>query len=106
MGDGSLWTARSAWTDALRSLIQEYTGSDRQAGKDRTYAAYDRRYREILAESVFADVEEHTIQVERPWTPQTVIGYLHSTSFASRPLFGDRLASWGGTSTPRRPGWR
>ncbi|MFE2971545.1 class I SAM-dependent methyltransferase [Streptomyces sp. NPDC059340] len=91
MGDGSLWTARSAWTDALRSLIQEYTGSDRRAGKDRTYAAHGRPYREILAESIFADVEEHTIPVERPWTPQAVIGYLYSTSFASRPLFGDRL---------------
>ncbi|NMI55855.1 hypothetical protein FNV62_06330 [Streptomyces sp. RLB3-17] len=41
MGDDSLWTARSAWTDAQRSLIQEYTGSDRRAGKDRTYADGD-----------------------------------------------------------------
>ncbi|WP_435613480.1 class I SAM-dependent methyltransferase [Streptomyces sp. bgisy159] len=91
MGDGSLWTARSAWTDALRSLIQEYTGTARRAGKDKTYAAHDRPYREILAESAFAHIEEHAIDVERPWTPQTVIGYLYSTSFASRPLFGDRL---------------
>ncbi|MFF0163857.1 hypothetical protein ACFYRY_41105 [Streptomyces sp. NPDC005263] len=91
MGDGSLWTARSAWTDALRPLIQEYTGSQRRAGKDKTYAAHDRPYREILAESAFADVKEHTIDVERPWTPQTVIGYPYSTSFASRPLFGARL---------------
>jgi hypothetical protein len=91
MGDGSLWTARSTWTDALRSLIQEYTGSERRAGKGKTYAAHDRPYREILAESPFPDVEERTIPVERPWTPQTVIGYLYSTSFASRPLFGDRL---------------
>ncbi|MEU1193066.1 class I SAM-dependent methyltransferase [Streptomyces sp. NPDC005859] len=91
MGDGSLWTARSPWTDALRSLIQEYTGSERRAGKDKTYDAHDRPYREILAESAFADVDEHTIDVERPWTAQTVIGYLYSTSFASRPLFGERL---------------
>ncbi|MEU9435033.1 hypothetical protein [Streptomyces sp. NPDC048252] len=34
---------------------------------------------------------EHTIPVERPWTPQMVIGYLYSTSFAARPLFGNRL---------------
>ncbi|MEU5632225.1 class I SAM-dependent methyltransferase [Streptomyces rishiriensis] len=91
MGDGSLWTARSAWTDALRALIQEYTGSERRAGKDKTYAAHDRPYREILAESAFADVEEHAIPIERPWTPQTVVGYLYSTSFAARPLFSDRL---------------
>ncbi|WP_327188036.1 class I SAM-dependent methyltransferase [Streptomyces sp. NBC_01334] len=91
MGDGSLWTARSAWTDALRSMIQEYTGSERRAGKDKTYAAHDRPYRDILIESAFADVEEHTIPIKRPWTPQTVIGYLYSTSFAARPLFGNQL---------------
>lgn len=94
MGDGSLWTARSTWTDALRTLIQEYTGTDRKAGKDKTYAAHDRPYREILAESAFAETEEHTIPIERAWTPETVIGYLYSTSFASRPLFGERLAEF------------
>lgn len=32
--------------------------------------------------------------VERPWTPQAVIGYLYSTSFASRPLFGAGLGEF------------
>ncbi|MEU5592637.1 hypothetical protein [Streptomyces sp. NPDC020298] len=41
--------------------------------------------------SAFSHLEVHTVDVDRPWTPQTVIGYLYSTSFASRPLFGDRL---------------
>ncbi|MEV1040471.1 class I SAM-dependent methyltransferase [Streptomyces sp. NPDC050204] len=86
MGDGSLWTARTDWTDDLRALIQEYTGPRRKAGKDKTYTAHDRPYREILGESVFSAVEEHTIPVERAWTPDTVIGYLYSTSFSSRPL--------------------
>lgn len=88
MGDGSLWTARSPWTDALRALIQEYTGTERRAGKNKAYAAHDRPYREILAESPFSNIEEHTITVDRKWTPQTVVGYLYSTSFASRPLIG------------------
>lgn len=91
MGDGSLWTARSSWTDALRALIQEYTGDERRAGKDKTYSAHDRPYREILAESPFSQVEEHTIPVERRWTTERVIGYLYSTSFAARPLFGDHV---------------
>ncbi|MFD4337840.1 class I SAM-dependent methyltransferase [Streptomyces anulatus] len=91
MGDGSLWTARTAWTDALRVLIQEYLGEERRAGKDKTYAAHNRPYREILAESAFGQVEEHTIAVEREWTTDTVIGYLYSTSFAARPLFGEQV---------------
>ncbi|MGW0937778.1 class I SAM-dependent methyltransferase [Streptomyces sp. NPDC002666] len=91
MGDGSLWTARTEWTNALRALIQEYLGEKRRAGVGRKYEAHDRPYSEILAESVFGQVEEHTIAVEREWTTDTVIGYLYSTSFAARPLFGERV---------------
>ncbi|THC52495.1 class I SAM-dependent methyltransferase [Streptomyces sp. A1499] len=91
MGDGSLWTARTEWTDALRALIQEYLGEERRAGVGRKYAAHDRPYSEILAESAFSRVEEHTIAVERKWSTETVIGYLYSTSFAARPLFGERV---------------
>ncbi|MFJ4818067.1 class I SAM-dependent methyltransferase [Streptomyces sp. NPDC088801] len=91
MGDGSLWTARTAWTDALRALIQEYLGTERRAGVGKKYAAHNRPYREILAESAFGQVEEHTVAVERKWSTETVIGYLYSTSFAARPLFGERI---------------
>ncbi|MEU8954882.1 class I SAM-dependent methyltransferase [Streptomyces sp. NPDC048518] len=91
MGDGSLWTARTAWTDALRALIQEYLGEERRAGMSKKYAAHDRPYSEILAESAFGRVEEHTIAVQREWSTETVIGYLYSTSFAARPLFGERV---------------
>lgn len=90
MGDGSLWTARTAWTDALRALIQEYLGEERRAGMGKKYAAHDRPYRDILAESAFGQVEEHAVTVEREWSTETVIGYLYSTSFAARPLFGEQ----------------
>ncbi|WP_371665833.1 class I SAM-dependent methyltransferase [Streptomyces sp. NBC_01241] len=91
MGDGSLWTAHTEWTNALRALIQKYLGEERRAGVGKKYAAHNRPYREIIAESAFGQVEEHTIAVEREWTTETVIGYLYSTSFAARPLFGERV---------------
>ncbi|WP_445529750.1 class I SAM-dependent methyltransferase [Streptomyces cyslabdanicus] len=91
MGDGSLWTARTEWTDALRALIQKYLGEERRAGVGKKYAAHNRPYRDIIAESAFGRVEEHTIAVEREWTTETVIGYLYSTSFAARPLFGGQV---------------
>ncbi|KAB7835776.1 class I SAM-dependent methyltransferase [Streptomyces mobaraensis] len=90
MGDGSLWTARTTWTDALRALIQDYLGTKRRAGRSSTYAVHDRPYAEVLGESAFARTEEHRITVRRQWSPETVLGYLASTSFAARPLFGDR----------------
>ncbi|MFD7862244.1 class I SAM-dependent methyltransferase [Streptomyces sp. NPDC059783] len=91
MGDGSLWTACTAWTNALRTLIQEYLGEERQAGVGKKYAAHNRPYREVLGESSFCEVEEHTVTVKREWTTETVIGYLYSTSFAAQPLFGNQL---------------
>ncbi|WP_439681576.1 class I SAM-dependent methyltransferase [Embleya sp. MST-111070] len=94
MGDGSLWTARTAWTDALRALIQEYLGEQRRAGTGATYAAPGRPYAEVLRESAFSAVEEHHIPIVRTWTPDHVVGYLYSTSFANRALFADRAADF------------
>ncbi|MFF0250344.1 hypothetical protein ACWEU6_10305 [Streptosporangium sandarakinum] len=90
MSDGSLWTARSAWTDALRRLIQRFLGEQRRAG-GQTYAHHDRPYAEVLAESAFSHVAEHRIALKRAWTPEQVIGYLYSTSFAARSLFGEAI---------------
>ncbi|MFF4344926.1 class I SAM-dependent methyltransferase [Kitasatospora sp. NPDC001540] len=90
MGDGSLWTARSPWTDALRALIQSYLGQERRAGTRGTYTRPRRRYEEVLADSPFSRVEEHAWPVSRQWTPRQVLGYLASTSFAAPALFGER----------------
>ncbi|GIH70732.1 class I SAM-dependent methyltransferase [Sphaerimonospora thailandensis] len=99
MGDGSLWTARTTWTDALRALIQEFLGEQRRAGSGQTYAHHDKPYAQVLAESAFCQVEETRIPVRRIWTPEQVIGYLYSTSFAARPLFGDRIEEFEAAAT-------
>ncbi|MFH8387713.1 class I SAM-dependent methyltransferase [Kitasatospora sp. NPDC018058] len=67
MGEGSLWTAKSAWTDALRELIQTYLGPERRAGTEGTYTPPRRRYEDILADSPFSRVEEHALPVSRRW---------------------------------------
>nr|WP_024127532.1 class I SAM-dependent methyltransferase [Streptomyces sp. F12]AHE40295.1 Methyltransferase type 12 [Streptomyces sp. F12] len=89
MGDGSLWTHPAPWTVALRELIQSYLGAERRAGT-RAYAEPGRRYEDDLAESAFSDVKEHHFPLRRVWTPDQVVGYLRSTSFARPDLFGDR----------------
>ncbi|MFB8085962.1 class I SAM-dependent methyltransferase [Streptomyces sp. NPDC055992] len=90
MGDGSLWTHPAPWTVALRELIQSYLGAERRAGTTGAYAEPGRRYEDDLAESAFSDVEEHRVPLHRVWTPDGVVGYLRSTSFARPGLFGDR----------------
>ncbi|TQF08005.1 class I SAM-dependent methyltransferase [Kitasatospora acidiphila] len=94
MGDGSLWTARNSWTDPLRALIQTYLGPERRAGTEGTYTQPHRRYEEVLADSPFSRIEEHVLPVVRRWTPDQVVGYLASTSFAADQLFGDQLAAF------------
>jgi SAM-dependent methyltransferase len=90
MGDGSLWTHDADWTAALRELIQTYLGPGRRAGTRGTYTEPGRSYEDDLAASPFSDVSEHRFPVTRAWTPESVVGYLRSTSFARPDLFGDR----------------
>ncbi|MEY9840499.1 trans-aconitate 2-methyltransferase [Streptacidiphilus sp. EB103A] len=90
MGDGSLWTASSTWTQALRTLIQSYLGEERRAGEHGPYRGERRPYGDLLAASAFSQVTEHTVPFRRTWSPLNVVGYLDSTSFAAPSLFGDR----------------
>lgn len=90
MGDGSLWTYNADWTVALRELIQTYLGPGRRAGTRGTYTEPGRSYEDDLAASPFSDVSEHRFPVTRAWTPESVVGYLRSTSFARPDLFADR----------------
>ena len=48
------------------------------------------RYEQALASSAFSDVIELSVEVERTWTPDQLIGYAYSTSFASLRRVGDR----------------
>ncbi|WP_328485962.1 class I SAM-dependent methyltransferase [Streptomyces zaomyceticus] len=90
MGDGSLWTHESDWTAALRGLIQTYLGDDRRAGTCGTYAGPGPSYEDDLADSAFSNVAEHRFPVARAWTPEDVLGYLRTTSFARPALLAGR----------------
>jgi ubiquinone/menaquinone biosynthesis C-methylase UbiE len=48
------------------------------------------RYQEILAASPFSNVEVLSVEIERTWTPDELIGYALSTSRASPDRLGDR----------------
>ncbi|MEU6346476.1 class I SAM-dependent methyltransferase [Streptomyces sp. NPDC046977] len=90
MGDGSLWTHEADWTAALRELIQSYLGEDRPAGTRGTYAGPGRSYEDDLTDSRFSEVTEHHFPVTRTWTPEDVVGYLRTTSFARPALLAGR----------------
>jgi ubiquinone/menaquinone biosynthesis C-methylase UbiE len=79
------------WKDAVRTVVLDFIGRERERPRPDGSPFRDRPYSEILAESPFNDVEEITVPVRRTWTSESILGYLYSTSFAARPLFGDRV---------------
>ena len=89
-GDRSFWEANSEWKKAIRAVIQSFLGEQRRAGSG-VFSHHDRPYSEILKESPFNRVEEFTIPVRRTWNVESVLGYLYSTTFASRSLFGEHI---------------
>jgi ubiquinone/menaquinone biosynthesis C-methylase UbiE len=89
-GDRSFWEANSPWKKAVRQVIQDFLGEQRRAGGG-VFSHHDRPYSEIMKESPFCRVEEFTIPVSRTWNTENILGYLYSTSFAARSLFGNRV---------------
>jgi SAM-dependent methyltransferase len=49
-----------------------------------------RRYADILSQSAFSNVETITVEVERRWTADELIGFVYSTSSASPERLGSR----------------
>ena len=92
-GDNSFWAATSPWKIAVRSVIQDFLGEERRAGTS-TFQHHNRPYSDIMRESPFSRVEEFTVPVHRAWSADSILGYLHSTTFAAPQLFGDRLAEF------------
>jgi 2-polyprenyl-3-methyl-5-hydroxy-6-metoxy-1,4-benzoquinol methylase len=50
------------------------------------------RYADILPTSPFSDVETISIEVDRSWTADDLIGFVYSTAIASPERLGDRRA--------------
>jgi SAM-dependent methyltransferase len=59
-------------------------------GKRPTMRSATIRFADALAASAFSDVEQLSVEVDRTWTPDELIGLAYSTSFASRARVGDR----------------
>jgi ubiquinone/menaquinone biosynthesis C-methylase UbiE len=90
---GSLWTGRTAWQSAAVQVIQRYLGQARRAGCGE-FRQSTGPYAELLISHGFVDPETHLVVQRIEWSVDQIIGYLYSTSFASRRLFGARVRSF------------
>ena len=93
IGDGSFWTGREVWQKKIKEVIQRFLGEKRRAGSG-TYVSSEEPYVTSLKKHHYHDVDAKTIPVERQWTVESILGYLYSTSFAARHLFGEKIENF------------
>jgi len=78
------------WKDLQKQIVQRYLGEVRRTGNS-YYVEPKERFEALLDRSPFRKFEVFTHDYIREWTIESVIGFLFSTSFASRRLFGARV---------------
>lgn len=89
MSDRSLLNGDEPWQKATDELLASYLGETSRItglGSNRKY----REWADVLKASPFNIVERAVFPVQRVWTYESILGYLNSTSMATRRNFGDR----------------
>jgi hypothetical protein len=83
------WDSAAPWQDEVAALLRRWLGEERRAGGG-TYSHPAERHGEVLARSRFVDIVRREYRVGHVWDPESVLGYLYSTSYAAKRFFGDR----------------
>lgn len=82
----------SEWEKEIQSIVKEFTGPERRAGRG-VYQCGE-RHQEALRKTRFTDAFERDIPVHERRSIEEVIGYLRSTSYASRAVLGQRAEAF------------
>jgi ubiquinone/menaquinone biosynthesis C-methylase UbiE len=93
LSDHSFWHLPEEWSAIIQKTLKEFLGPERRTLMG-TYRPPGEFFKESLQHSPFSVTEEHLIPVERYWTLDDIIGYLYSTSFASRAVLGGRAKAF------------
>lgn len=82
------------WQQKVNEVVKRWLGDERRAGNS-TFIPPKERYEDTVAKSGFKNVENHIFPAyTHVWTVETIIGYLYSTSFASKRFFGDNAVQF------------
>ncbi len=93
LGSNSTWTGTAPWQAVARKVIQKWLGEQRRAGSG-TFSTPVLPHEAIVAEAGFEEVREFKLSVPHTWTLDAFVGYLYSTSFASRAVLGSTVADF------------
>jgi SAM-dependent methyltransferase len=80
------------WEGVIRATLARHLGAERRAGGG-VYRAGE-RHEQVLGRSRFRTVETADIAMRQQWSVDEIMGFLASTSYASRAVLGDRAAAF------------
>lgn len=81
---------KERWKKVYKDLVRKYLGEERRAGNS-LYRPPSEDFDDALDNSPFGGHTEWTHAFSRTRTLEAIIGFLYSTSFASRRLLGARV---------------
>jgi ubiquinone/menaquinone biosynthesis C-methylase UbiE len=83
----------SGYQEVVDQVIKQFLGEKRKAGKG-FYAHPSERYEEVLSRSEFSILNPWSFEYRVDRTIEDLIGFLYSTSYASKRLLGDEVESF------------
>lgn len=91
-GTSSIWKAEDGWEHAVMNILEDVIGTRKRSGAGgyQQSARKGASFVDMLRDSVFSQVEEHSFDVDQPWTIDSFIGRLLSTSYANPVVLADR----------------
>lgn len=85
----SLWNGISEWEIEIKKLIQSFLGEERKAGENKSFPKDTVSYEDRL-KNAFGNVTTQTFKMKRIYDYDSLLGYLYSTSFSKKELYGDK----------------
>ncbi len=85
----SIWNGPELWQQRTVEVIKRFLGDERRAGKG-MFKSDSRKHEDVITELPFSRSEVTKLINVYHWNIGKIIGYLYSTSFATKHLFGDR----------------
>lgn len=95
LSDNSFWhlDEDTPWAEAVREVLYHHLGPERRTLLG-TYRPPEEFFGKSFTSPVFTELEHHKIPVTREWTADQIIGYLYSTSFASKAVLGSKAVAF------------
>jgi ubiquinone/menaquinone biosynthesis C-methylase UbiE len=93
LSPSSFWAGRAtSWKAIVVETIKRWLGEERRAGPG-LYAARP-LHEECLQQTPFNAITQTTLVQPHVWTADSIVGYLFSTSFASKAVLGEKAESF------------